>query len=682
MPIQTGMGRVSEKLINVWEKTGNSIVALYWNHPGGSAPYPAFTIPGSKIQGLTDDVINFIFSKIAQYHPDCVVIQGDIFYFIGLDKLKSRLGIPIIGYYNLDSKNINPSFLQILNSTTDVVMSSAWAQAQLRTQLNFNRASYVHHGVDTSIFRPIPTIPKDNSIIFVGQNTVRKDIPSLLRAYAKAREMGLKNILKIYSNYSTGEYNLQLEAARLNILEFVKFYNENINDLMLVQAYNSADFFVTASGGEGFCLPVLEAMACGIPVVAPANTSFKELVENRGKLAWTVDNINSMGVYGMELSKVDIDSLANQMCLLADELNDDKNRKKYFEECVDFAKEHTWEKTANFLLARYRDIFMKAQSIDVIDFSPVDPLIFYITKKSNARIAVVKSGNTGDFVQLIPVLKGIQRKYNTKPDIFGTFGTECLKPFASHCFNSNMDPRIILASIRSHYEYIYFYVTYYATIFRNGEIIKQSEVLPAVQSNLKLNVDFVTCLIQSSDLTDYCSPEDLTYNDVELDLPQIKEKEKDYIMLALDGYLPVSKNLPPEYIIELISKLKKLQIPIVSTRLNFDLPVARIIDQNDTFTEMAYAKNARLIVSIDNRFLWFAQAFNVPAIVLFGPTNPATIIPRNNILLMYQRNCDPCWFMYTPCIYQKRLCVNYPEVDKIVEQIYNFLKGGLESYGA
>jgi len=56
------------------------------------------------------------------------------------------------------------------------------------------------------------------------------------------------------------------------------------DDRTLAMLYNACDIYLAPSKAEGFGLPVLEAMACGCPVIASNCTSFPEVVGNGGKL--------------------------------------------------------------------------------------------------------------------------------------------------------------------------------------------------------------------------------------------------------------------------------------------------------------------------------------------------------------------------------------------------------------
>jgi len=61
---------------------------------------------------------------------------------------------------------------------------------------------------------------------------------------------------------------------------------------MLAKYYNAADIFVFPSLYEGFGLPIIEAMACGCPVVASFTTSIPEVLGDAGILIYPLNPEN------------------------------------------------------------------------------------------------------------------------------------------------------------------------------------------------------------------------------------------------------------------------------------------------------------------------------------------------------------------------------------------------------
>jgi phosphatidyl-myo-inositol alpha-mannosyltransferase len=141
-------------------------------------------------------------------------------------------------------------------------------------------------GVDTTRFRPLPPSPRPPasvpgpltpSILFVGRLDKRKGLDVLLRAMPEVASRFPEVRLTV-----VGKGPMETESRRLahklglgNRVEF-KGYAAN-NDLPAF--YASADVYCSpALGGEAFGIVLLEAMACGTPVVASDITGYNEVI--------------------------------------------------------------------------------------------------------------------------------------------------------------------------------------------------------------------------------------------------------------------------------------------------------------------------------------------------------------------------------------------------------------------
>lgn len=105
------------------------------------------------------------------------------------------------------------------------------------------------------------------------------DIPLLLRAFAIVYEKSeIKPVLDIYGNgYLLDE--LKKLSSDLGISDSVEFHGVIANE-KLPEVLQKMDVFVNCSVKESFGVALVEAMACGIPVVATDTVGFREVVED------------------------------------------------------------------------------------------------------------------------------------------------------------------------------------------------------------------------------------------------------------------------------------------------------------------------------------------------------------------------------------------------------------------
>jgi len=114
--------------------------------------------------------------------------------------------------------------------------------------------------------------------LFIGTLEPRKNLPTLLRAYAALTER-LPLIVAGGKGWQYDEIFATVEQYELaNDVHFPGFVPAD----ELPFWYNSAEVFIYPSVFEGFGLPVLEAMACGTPVIVSDTSSLPEIVGSTG----------------------------------------------------------------------------------------------------------------------------------------------------------------------------------------------------------------------------------------------------------------------------------------------------------------------------------------------------------------------------------------------------------------
>jgi len=145
--------------------------------------------------------------------------------------------------------------------------------------------------VDHDILKKIRqkySLPHD-FVLFVGSLEPRKNLPTLLAAYALLQQT-FKNKFSLVIVGSEGWLNDQIKLliTELKISENVCFTGYVAQE-HLSAIYSMASVFVYPSLYEGFGLPVVEAMACGTPVITSNVSSIPEVV---GDAAVLIDPIN------------------------------------------------------------------------------------------------------------------------------------------------------------------------------------------------------------------------------------------------------------------------------------------------------------------------------------------------------------------------------------------------------
>lgn len=107
----------------------------------------------------------------------------------------------------------------------------------------------------------------DRFILYVGTIEPRKNLPMLIEAFARRRVTGdLPHQLVCVGPYGWLSTDIEAQLDRLRVRDAVRFTGYvPFDDLPAI--YNLAELFVFPSVYEGFGLPVVEAMACGTPVV-------------------------------------------------------------------------------------------------------------------------------------------------------------------------------------------------------------------------------------------------------------------------------------------------------------------------------------------------------------------------------------------------------------------------------
>lgn len=228
-----------------------------------------FRRPSGPTVVTVHDIIPYMVRKDPQL---CV-------YRTAADRLFDRLAM--VGLYKADA----------------LLADSHYTKRCMVAQLGISaeRITVVYLGVDAQHFRPL-TIPTEiythydlptqrRYLIYVGSEDPRKNLTTLLFALAQVRAWHIDvHLLKVGpAHFADERQKLVSLADELGLTESIHWLDA-VPETDLPFLYNLATLCVMPSRYEGFGFPVLEAMACGTPVVAADASSLPELIGQSGIL--------------------------------------------------------------------------------------------------------------------------------------------------------------------------------------------------------------------------------------------------------------------------------------------------------------------------------------------------------------------------------------------------------------
>lgn len=257
---------------------------------------------------------------------------------------------------------VHPEFFTNLSSLKRLYMRFCYAQTLQRAVTVLTVSQYTASDL-TQLFRVTPTkvqvVPEAADVEFqpapeaaqrslrekyrlarpfilcVGELRPHKNQVGLIRAYARCQSRATHDLILIgqkYQDYTEPEdliRSLQLEG-RVHILTQVDFAD-------LITFYSAAALFVLVSFYEGFGLPVLEAMACGAPVIAASTTATGEVT----------------GAGGIQVDPSDVTALVAAMDQV---LQDATMRQHLIQQGAAWCQRFTWQSTSEQTLAVYKQV--------------------------------------------------------------------------------------------------------------------------------------------------------------------------------------------------------------------------------------------------------------------------------------------------------------------------------------
>lgn len=195
----------------------------------------------------------------------------------------------------LYSKNLKQDIKYAFDNAKSIISVSAEMKTKLLRFTN-TRMDIIPNMVNTNVFIPLKEISKNKEFTFisVGNFSKVKAYDVLIKAF-NALTDELKNIRLVLIGKGEDEKELQkLTSDKISFLAY-----KTINELVV--EYNKAHVFVSSSRKETFGLAMIEAMSCGLPVLATKTAGAKDIVNNENGLFCEINCINDLSTKMKEI---------------------------------------------------------------------------------------------------------------------------------------------------------------------------------------------------------------------------------------------------------------------------------------------------------------------------------------------------------------------------------------------
>ena len=217
----------------------------------------------------------------------------------------------VISWTPVDHQPAPPKVIDYFkHSKATPVAMSLWGQERLAAA-GLEDVWYAPHGIETNIYKPTPEIggtsvrelfglPEDAFVFGMnaankGNHKIRKSFPEVFTAFAMFHRQHPDSLLHLHTEKfgQTMGVDLKRLAVSCGVPETaISFtdqyaYRLGLSPEALAGMYTAWDCLLAPSMGEGFGIPVIEAQACGTPVIVSDFSAQPELVGS----GWTVGGV-------------------------------------------------------------------------------------------------------------------------------------------------------------------------------------------------------------------------------------------------------------------------------------------------------------------------------------------------------------------------------------------------------
>lgn len=306
-----------------------------WNHPRQVCQIEA------DVYHIVDHSNAHVAYWLKNMKKPIVVTCHDLVQFVYPEILKDRARFPAL---SMASWKYSVRGMKYANRVIAVSTNTATDVAQM-LDIPPERISVIANGVEPYL-RPLPSTevvaireryersPAAFCLLNVGSTHQRKNIPTILKALAMLRDRGVAvKLWKVGEEFTLEQQSL-IESHHLESM--ITFIDKS-DKAALLEIYNAADVLLAPSLYEGFGLTILEAMACGTPVITANVSSLPEVAGDAAIL----------------VKPLDVEAIVDAICSLQ---QDPVLRQSYIKKGLARAKLFSWAKSAEQVAQIYETL--------------------------------------------------------------------------------------------------------------------------------------------------------------------------------------------------------------------------------------------------------------------------------------------------------------------------------------
>lgn len=345
----TGVGRYVYEICSQLVQNDNSKKTYYYGYYSKKLQKFSYNKPSDKVNsGFLDNRFLRKVAKKVLFSSNKLFPKEkefDIYWepnFIPLPQIKSKYIVTSVHDFSFKhyrdflpkerKEYFDKYFDERVKESDCLICFSEHIKNEIKGMLKYcdSEITVIPHGVRHDIFKvyedhELDTELPDKFMLFVGSIEPRKNLKRLLKAYDSI-DKSLKEAYKLVLAGFKGWENSEIMELINNNEQYISYIGY-VSDERLAKIYNKSSLFVFPSIYEGFGLPILEAMACGTPVITSHTSSMPEV---GGDAAIYCDPYS-------------IEDIADKIVKV---LNDSELRYRLREKGINRAKEFTWEKSA------------------------------------------------------------------------------------------------------------------------------------------------------------------------------------------------------------------------------------------------------------------------------------------------------------------------------------------------